>query len=118
MKLMATLLLFSFIYSSVGNASIFLQEEVFDDCRYSLDACAYTTTSLPTAIIESESELSNDDSMTQLADEITGQVDSTEMIDKIAKHFETSAYMVVSAASDLLDTEEGLSFEGLKEELQ
>lgn len=77
-----------------------------------------TTTSAPTFLIGDASGLDGDDAMVQLADEISGEVDSTEMIDRMAAHFEVTAHEVVSAASDLLDTEVGLSFEGLKQELQ
>lgn len=77
-----------------------------------------TTTTLPTMVVMDNEKISSDDSMVILSDEVTGEIESREMINKMAAHFETTADVIINTASALLETKEGLSFEGLKAELQ
>lgn len=81
--------------------------------------CAMSsTTAMPTIVIISKEEVSNEDALLLLADEVTREIDSTEQIKKTAKYLNTSNENVIEATLQLLNTEEGLSFIGLKEEIK
>lgn len=129
MKLLLTNILLLLSLNSLASvASVFQGNpispfEAFGLCKNHLadsnSYCAFvSTTSLPTIIFGDMNDVEKDDAMVQLADEVTGELDSTVMIEKMAAHFETTPELIIEASSSLLETEEGLSFDGLKEQLK
>lgn len=117
-----SLLLFLIFSTSSSFAFLMIATEGrLDECTYKEEFvfCALiSTTSTPTLAIVDTAEIANDDALLQLADEVSGEVPSQEMINQYAVYFQVTTGQVIEAVESLQNSNLGLSFENLNSALK
>lgn len=119
------LLLTTMILTSQAGFAVLSAQEPGGHCleAYTHDtkeACRimFSTTSLPTVLLQSESSMEMDEMILQFADEVSGLATSNQASKKLAEYFDVSLEELTDAGVMLLNSEQGLSFETLKEAVQ
>lgn len=115
------LLLLLFAVSSSFAFILVSQEGRLDNCatiKDYLPCLLISTTSTPGLAVLDSDAVNSDDSLIELIDEVNGEINSQEMIQKFAVHFQVTGTEVIDAVNFLQSsTDENFSFESLNRKL-